>query len=93
MDINDISQALDIHDQIREACYEIAKRDRYAVMGGDAWLGAALNEWDIEIAVSGDSIYCWGSTFTMQTGGSHESFSFTIPLTDVLLERAKMILS
>lgn len=70
------------YEELRKKCYELAIRNKGALMHEDAWLRTALCDEDIEMMFYPGGIHCRGSVFTCQTQ-SIESFSFNIPLEEL----------
>lgn len=66
------------YEAARTALYEAARANNNALMGDDAWLGAAMQPEEITFYTTEDGFNCWGMTYTTQTM-SHEQFNFDIP--------------
>lgn len=76
----DFETIIDSYHEIRRQCYELARNNNAELMGNDSWLRFALCEDDINLSLTSDGINCYGTAYTVQTGGSNEPFDFTIPL-------------
>jgi len=66
------------YETLREACYNLARENDGARMGGYKWLRFAMIESDIELSPAIGSIHCSGTCFSSQTQ-DNEYFEFSIP--------------
>jgi hypothetical protein len=73
-----ITAIINGYNELRERCYEAARKDNGKLMGSDAWLRYAILSTDITLETAVDGIRCWGSCYTSQTM-STEPFDFIIP--------------
>lgn len=70
------------YEILQRKCYKAAMKDNGRLMGEDAWLRHALQEFEIRMMFTPGGINCYGSTYTTQTV-SEESFSFVIPMSEL----------
>lgn len=76
-------QARELTENIVEAVLELGRENSGVLMGTDAWLRYAIQASDIILSeVSSQFVYCYGTTYTVQTM-SNQQFSFKVPTQDV----------
>lgn len=83
MNATEISNTLDGYYRIIQAIEKAIDTDKSLVDEDDRWVAHLFWSCDIqslEVNVIDQTIFGYGTVWTMQTGGSHEHVNFTIPL-------------
>lgn len=83
MDANEIATILDGYDRIANAIEKAIDADKNLVDEADRWVAHLFWSCDIqnlEVNNVDQTIFGYGTVWTVQTGGSHEQLNFTIPL-------------
>jgi hypothetical protein len=70
------------YEALRSKCYKAIKNGDKALLGGDYWLRAAIQEEDIQMVASYNGIECYGSAYTTQSM-SNEHFDCVIPYSEL----------
>ena len=82
MKTDEIANIIDGYDRLTLAVINALDADKTLIDEADRWLPRpwACDIASLEVNLSDQTLFGYGSVWTMQTGGSTEQVNFTIPL-------------